>query len=136
MRYLRNILGTGTILASVTARRHSLCVLALGALLPAILTLGIIAAAAFTKRSAPMDRLRPLVRDLRGKDEPASQWLRATGERARPLAARNQPDITCNAGDGHSMAMRAAPKGSNREALESRAASKDRPIAGGGHGRG
>jgi hypothetical protein len=59
------VTGTGTALVS-TAACHSLCLLVLGVILLAILAMGIIAAATFSKRNAPMTRLRALVRDLRG----------------------------------------------------------------------
>ena len=71
MKYLRNIIGSGTIVVSVAAVRYSLCFLILGALLLGILVVVIVSAAAFSKRSAPMARLRALVRDIRGEERPA-----------------------------------------------------------------
>jgi hypothetical protein len=68
VKYLRSIIGTGTGTAAIvsTAVRHSLWLLVLGAILLAVLTIAVVAAAAFSKRNAPMARLRALVRDLRG----------------------------------------------------------------------
>jgi hypothetical protein len=102
VRYLRNVVSAGTILASVTAVRYSLYLLILGLLLLAILAMGIVAVAAFSRRSAPMARLRALVRDLRGKERLASR-RQPPGSRVRPLPstgcrtaepAQGSPDAT------------------------------------------
>jgi hypothetical protein len=68
VRYLKTIIGTGTALVGAAAVRDTLLALVLSAGLLAVLAIGIIAAAAFSRRSAPMVRLRALVRDLRGND--------------------------------------------------------------------
>ena len=77
MRVIRSATGTGTILVSLTAFRYSLCLLVLSVLLLAVIAMSIVAAAAFSTRSAPMARLRALVRDLRDRDRPALQRRRS-----------------------------------------------------------
>jgi hypothetical protein len=80
VRYLPNIIGTGTIVVSVTAVRYSFCLIVLGAFLLAILAMGVVAVAAFSKRSAPMARLRSLVREFRSEGGRASRrWHSTSG---------------------------------------------------------
>lgn len=71
MKYLRSVVGAGTGAAALvgTAAHHSMWLLALGGgvILLAVLAMGIVAAATFSKRNAPMARLRALVRDVRGR---------------------------------------------------------------------
>jgi hypothetical protein len=71
VRYLKTIIRAGTVLVGAAAVRDTLLALVLSAGLLAVLAIGIVAAAAFSKRSAPMSRLRALVRDLRGYDDAA-----------------------------------------------------------------
>lgn len=72
MRYLKTIIRTGTVLVGAAAVRDTLLALVLSAGLLAVLAISIIAAAAFSKRNAPMTRLRALVRDLLRSGDAAS----------------------------------------------------------------
>jgi hypothetical protein len=66
VKYLRSIINTGTAIAGAAAVRYALFWLVLGVILLGLLALGTVIVAAFSKRSAPMSRLRALIRDLRG----------------------------------------------------------------------
>jgi hypothetical protein len=66
VRYLKTIFRAGTFLVGAAAVRDTLLAVVISAGLIAALAIGIVATAAFCKRSAPMGRLRALVRDLRG----------------------------------------------------------------------
>ncbi len=66
MKLLRNATGTGAVLISAAGLRYSLWLIALGVLLLACVAIAIVACAAFSIRSAPMSRIRALVRDVRG----------------------------------------------------------------------
>jgi hypothetical protein len=66
VKLLRNATGTGAVLISAAGFRYSLWLIALGVLLLACVAIAIVACAAFSSRSAPMSRIRALVRDVRG----------------------------------------------------------------------
>jgi hypothetical protein len=66
VKLLRNATSTGAVLVSAAALRHSLGFIVLGVLLLACVAAAIITSAAFCTRSAPMSRIRALVRDIRG----------------------------------------------------------------------
>jgi len=73
VKYLRSVVGAGTALVGAAALRYALFWLVLDVTFLAILAMVIIAAAAFSKRNAPMTRLRALTRDLRGEGNPPSR---------------------------------------------------------------
>jgi hypothetical protein len=66
MKLVGKATGTGAVLISAAALRYSLWPIIVAALLLACAALFIVAFAAFSRRSAPMSRLRAFVRDLRG----------------------------------------------------------------------
>lgn len=68
MKYLRSAAGAGTALVGAAALRYAFFWLVLGMIFLAISAMVIVTAAAFSKRSAPMARLRALARDLRGEE--------------------------------------------------------------------
>jgi hypothetical protein len=72
VRYVKTVIRAGTVLVGAAAMRDTLLALVLCAGLLAVLAMCIIAVAAFSKRNAPMTRLRALVRDLRGHHDDAA----------------------------------------------------------------
>jgi hypothetical protein len=79
MSLRRGITGTVTVLASA-ALHYSLLPIVVGAVTLSCVAMTIVAWAVFSRRSAPMTRLRALVRDIRGdhRGRPAETKARQT----------------------------------------------------------